>query len=313
MTWRNGFALGCAEAGISVDGNVAGASLTTWRVGGPIAAVASVATMADLLVLAAHLPRDVDVRAIGRGSNLLVADEGFDGVVVRLTGDFEAIGFASDGTVTAGGAVSLPVLARRAAAAGCGGLEFFVGIPGSVGGAVRMNAGGHGSETKDVLEQVTLVHLDNAVVEARANAACAFAYRSSNIGDRSIVVEANFSTRPADPAVCSDQLDEIVAWRRAHQPGGANAGSVFTNPLGASAGQLIDAAGCKGLAVGGASISEKHANFIQTRSGATALDVVDLIALVRSRVLDHAGIELHPEVHRLGFGNPQQTDRNMRS
>jgi UDP-N-acetylmuramate dehydrogenase len=290
------------------------AELTTYRVGGPVAALVRVANEDELRGIAAVLANDpVPVLVIGRGSNLLVADGGFEGLGMLLEGNFERIEIDSAcSTVRAGSAVALPVLARRSAAAGIGGLEFFVGIPGSVGGAVRMNAGGHGRETAEVLQCAGVLELldgESAAVEARPMAALDFGYRHSNITSTSVVAFAELAGTREDPDVCERRIDEIVRWRREHQPGGSNAGSVFRNPPGDSAGRLIDAVGLKGLRVGGAVVSPKHANFFQAEQGATADDVARLVDTVRARVADATGVDLVPELQMVGFrdlGSPPQ-------
>ena len=281
------------------------AELTTYRVGGPVAVLVRANDEATLAAVAPVL-RDErpPVLVVGRGSNLLVADHGFAGVAVVLGGVFETIELdAERGFVRAGAAVALPVLARRVAAAGLTGLEFFVGIPGSVGGAVRMNAGGHGRETGDVLRAAWVVDLTAPVAEpeVRDVAALDFGYRHSSIGPGQIVTRAELTVAADDVAACEARIADIVRWRREHQPGGSNAGSVFRNPPGDSAGRLIDAAGLKGLRVGGAVVSDKHANFFQAEPGATATDVVQLIATVQARVEAAAGVHLEPELHMVGF------------
>jgi UDP-N-acetylmuramate dehydrogenase len=290
----------------AVARDVAAADLGTYRVGGPISVLVRVhdddALARVAKVVAQHRP---PVLVVGRGSNLLVADRGFAGLGVVLDGDFEAIEL--DGTVAvarAGGAVALPVLARRSAAAGLSGLEFFVGIPGSVGGAVRMNAGGHGRETRDVLLRARVRSLiDGGDIRELGLDDLEFAYRHSAIGDADVVVDAEFAVQRDDAARCEARVDEIVRWRRENQPGGANGGSVFQNPAGDAAGRLIDVAGGKGLRVGGAVVSEKHANFFQAEPGASADDVRRLVELVQARVRDETGVELVPELVMVGFEN----------
>jgi len=283
------------------------AELNTYRVGGRVAVlvrardVDALATVAD--AARRHQPR---LLVIGRGSNLLVSDAGFSGLVVVLEGDFETIDApaASTQALRAGGAVPLPVLARRAAAGGLAGLEFYVGIPGSVGGAVRMNAGGHGRETVEVLRRAWVLDLLDAealpTALERDVADLELDYRHSNLRPSEVVTAAEFAVTRDDPAACEARVAEIVRWRREHQPGGQNAGSVFRNPPGDSAGRLIDAAGLKGLRVGGAVVSEKHANFFQADAGATARDVLDLVAEVQRRVAKASGVELVPELHVVG-------------
>lgn len=286
------------------------AELNTYRVGGPVAvlvrarSVDALATVAD--VARRHRPR---LLVIGRGSNLLMSDAGFAGLVVVLEGEFEAIDLPAGGagqkkSLRAGGAVPLPVLARRAAAAGLAGLEFFVGIPGSVGGAVRMNAGGHGRETVEVLQHAWVLDLldetGGTAPRARTAADLDLGYRHSNLAAGEVVTAAELAVTPDDAGACEARVAEIVRWRREHQPGGQNAGSVFRNPPGDSAGRLIDAAGLKGLRVGGAVVSDKHANFFQAEAGATARDVIDLVAEVQRRVADATGVELVPELRVVG-------------
>jgi UDP-N-acetylmuramate dehydrogenase len=287
---------------------------TTYRVGGPFAVVVLVADDDALGMLAAVVSdAGVPVLVVGRGSNLLVADAGFPGVAVVLGDEFERIVVdGASATVLAGGSVSLPVLARRAAAEGVSRLEFYVGIPGSVGGAVRMNAGGHGRETREVLVDVDLLDLRDGSRSTQPAAAFDFGYRRSNLDDQTVVCSARFAGTRDSAEACGARIDEIVRWRREHQPGGANAGSVFSNPPGDSAGRLIDAAGLKGLRVGGASVSEKHANFIVADSTATAGDVRNLLDEVRRRVRDATGIVLETEVRLVGFDDTSAADPQAR-
>jgi UDP-N-acetylmuramate dehydrogenase len=282
------------------------APLTTYRVGGPLAVLVRVDDDDELLavsaaVVAAH---HVPLLVIGRGSNLLVADTGFAGVAVVLGGHFHhwhAAAADDHPRVEAGGAVALPVLARGAAARGVGGLEFYVGIPGSVGGAVRMNAGGHGRETRDVIESARILDLETAAFEDWGVDRLDLGYRCSAVGQGHVVAAATFAGYPRDPEASAAEIAEIVRWRRDHQPGGSNAGSVFANPPGDTAGRLVDACGLKGLRVGGAVVSEKHANFVQAEQGATASDVHALVGEVRRRVRDLTGVDLRPELRFVGF------------
>jgi UDP-N-acetylmuramate dehydrogenase len=279
------------------------AALTTYRCGGALSVLVRAGREEHLTAIAGIVrERDARVLVIGRGSNLLVADRGFDGVAILLEDDFDEIAIdAPSTTVRAGGAVALPVLARRTAAAGVGGLEFYVGIPGSVGGAVRMNAGGHGRETKDVLRTARLFSFDTNSTEEVSVDALALGFRTSAVGPRTVVLQARFAGEAADPASAGEQIDEIVRWRREHQPGGQNAGSVFVNPPGDAAGRLVEAAGAKGRRVGGAVVSDKHANFIVAESGATAADVAALIRQVQGIVERDTGVRLRPELHMVGF------------
>jgi UDP-N-acetylmuramate dehydrogenase len=297
------------EAGIAVRRDVVLAPFTTFRIGGPAALMATVADAAQLAALARIAARAgcPGVLVIGQGSNLLVADEGVDGLVVRLdpTG-FGDIRIDPDPdhperrVVRAGGAVKLPVLARTSVAAGCAGLEWLVGVPGSVGGAVRMNAGGHGSDMAASIISAHIISLDTGDDRRVPLEELHLAYRRSAVGDADVVVDGDLCCRSGDRAAGERELAEIVRWRREHQPGGANCGSVFTNPPGDSAGRLIDAAGLKGHRIGGAWVSDKHANFIQADPGTRATDVWALIEHVRAVVHAGTGIVLHPEVRTAG-------------
>jgi UDP-N-acetylmuramate dehydrogenase len=279
---------------------------TTYRVGGPAALLVEIDDAATLAsVAAATAGTEVPVVVLGKGSNLLVADAGFEGLAVVLGGSFAEVDI--DGTtVRAGGAASLPVVARRTAQAGLTGFEWAVGVPGSIGGAVRMNAGGHGSDMAASLLGIRAVDLRTGEdVEVDASA-LRLGYRTSAVRASQVVVRADLGLAPGDAEAGAAAISEIVAWRRAHQPGGANAGSVFTNPPGDSAGRLIDDAGCRGLRVGTAEVSTKHANFIQADDGGSADDVFALMAEVRRRVREHSGVDLHPETHLVGFdANPE--------
>jgi len=274
---------------------------TTYRVGGPAALLIEAAGEDDLRAARdAVVASGVPVLVVGKGSNLLVSDDGFAGLAVVLGDGFA--GIEVEGTVVrAGGAAALPVVARRSVAAGLTGFEWAVGVPGSIGGAVRMNAGGHGADMAATLQGVRVVDLaggeDGAVPAARLD----LGYRRSALRPSAVVVEATLQLAVGDRDAGEAQLAEIVRWRRENQPGGANAGSVFTNPPGDSAGRLVDAAGCKGLRVGTAQVSPKHANFIQADAGGRAADVRALMAEVRRRVAAATGVELHPETVLVGF------------
>ncbi len=278
---------------------------TTYRVGGRSALLAEPADEQELLAVAAAYQRagaGVPVLVVGRGSNLLVADAGFAGLAVALSAGFERL--TIDGReVTAGGAVSLPVLARRTAAAGLSGLEWAVGVPGSVGGAVRMNAGGHGSDTAATLRSCRIVDLSSGRVDDRPVSRLGLGYRRSALRREDVVVSARHRLAAGDPAAGADAIAEVVRWRRDHQPGGSNAGSVFTNPPGDSAGRLIDACGLKGARIGSAEVSTKHANFFQADEGGSADDVLRLIHHVRDRVRAETGVDLVPEVRLVGFAD----------
>jgi UDP-N-acetylmuramate dehydrogenase len=274
---------------------------TTYRVGGSAALLVEVDDDATLGVVAAAVAHTgVDVVVVGKGSNMLVADGGFEGLALVLGDAFTGIDV--DGTtVRAGAACALPVVARRTAREGLTGFEWAVGVPGSIGGAVRMNAGGHGSDMSASLARVRVVDLrtgEDGVVDASA---LDLGYRHSALQPHQVVVWAELELAEGDPDRSMAELSEIVAWRRANQPGGQNAGSVFTNPAGDSAGRLVEQAGCKGLRVGTAVVSDKHANFIQADEGGSADDVAALMDVVRQRVLACTGVQLHAETRLVGF------------
>jgi UDP-N-acetylmuramate dehydrogenase len=275
--------------------------LTTYRVGGSAAVFVEASSDDDLdRVAAAVAASGLPVLVVGRGSNLLVADNGFPGIAVVLGEPYATITIEG-ATVRAGGATALPVLARRTAAAGLRGLEWAVGVPGSVGGGVRMNAGGHGSDVAASVVEVRVVDLASGHHGVVAAADLDLGYRRSALTASSVVVEASFALRPGDAAAASEEVAEIVRWRREHQPGGQNAGSVFTNPEGDAAGRLVDVAGCRGLRLRTAEVSPKHANFIQADPGGSADDVAALIAEVRRRVEAATGVSLRPELRMVGF------------
>lgn len=277
--------------------------MTTYRVGGPASLFMEV-NDEDQLALAAKAVQqtEVPVLVVGRGSNLLVSDAGFPGLAVALGGPFAAIE-VRDTLVRAGGAVSLPVLARRTAASALTGLEWAVGVPGSVGGAVRMNAGGHGSDVSRSLSRCRLVDLSSGEDAEVAPDRLALGYRSSSVRPHQVVAWAEFGLERGDRAASEAQIAEIVRWRRENQPGGSNAGSVFTNPPGDSAGRLVDAAGLKGHRVGSAHVSPKHANFFQADEGGSADDVLALIREVQRLVEERMGVHLEPELRLVGFAD----------
>jgi UDP-N-acetylmuramate dehydrogenase len=277
--------------------------LTTYRVGGPAGILVTAGTVGDLQVVAtalaaSHLP----VLVVGRGSNLLVSDEGFGGIAVVLdpAGFGEVVIDTETSAVQAGGAVPLPALARQTVEAGLTGFEWAVGVPGSVGGGVRMNAGGHGSDIAATLRSCRVSDLVDGDVRELLPADLQHGYRASSIGPSQVVIAATFDLAPGDIERGRATIREIVRWRRENQPGGQNSGSVFTNPPGDSAGRLIDTAGCKGWRRGTAMVSPKHANFIQADPGGSADDVLTLIDDVQAEVARRHGVELHPEVRLVG-------------
>lgn len=276
-------------------------SASTYRVGGPAALTLVADDVADLRFLSDTVQvTGIDVLVVGNGSNLLVADAGFPGIAVRL-GDGLATVEVDGTTVVAGGAALLPVVARKSVRAGLTGFEWAVGVPGSIGGAVRMNAGGHGSEMANSLRGVRVLDLRTGEDDVVPIADLDLRYRHSSIRSEQVVVSATLGLAPGDAAAGEAELSEIVRWRRANQPGGQNAGSVFTNPPGDSAGRLIEAAGCKGRRLGTAAVSEKHANFIQSDADGSADDVFALMVEVRDTVESATGVRLHPETVLIGF------------
>jgi len=277
--------------------------LTTYRVGGNAAIMARPRSVDDLQLIAEAVRESkLPAIVIGRGSNMLVADTGFDGIAISL--NELAADHRIEGTeVVAGAMVALPQLARRVVAAGLTGFEWAVGVPGSIGGAVRMNAGGHGSDIETCLVDVLLFDLQTSASGRLAAERLGLRFRGSDLGDHQIVIEARLQLRIGDRARSELELNEIVRWRREHQPGGQNAGSVFVNPVPGelSAGELIDRVNLRGTAIGSATVSEKHANFIQASDRGLASDVLALIELVRQRVADETGFVLRSEVRLVGF------------
>ena len=289
----------------SWEGSVRGEGLlsahTTLRVGGPARALV-VAERDDDLRSVGAVCHDLGVpwAVLGRGSNLLVSDHGWPGVAVILGRGFRGVEFLGD-RVRAGASEPLPALAVRVADAGLGGFAWGCAVPGTVGGAVRMNAGAHGGEISRHLVEVDLVRLSSGVRETWPAGSLSLGYRHSRLPSDAVVVSATFAFSPAEPRDVRAEIAEIRAWRRRNQPlNEPNCGSVFTNPPGDSAGRLIELCGLKGLRRGGAQISQRHANFIVTRPSATADDVDGLISMIRRRVLEGTGVRLRPEVTRLG-------------
>ena len=276
---------------------------TTLRVGGPAAALVRAETPEDLAAVArvtAALHRPWLV--IGKGSNLLIADEGWPGVAIVLGRGFR--GVEVDGTVVlAGAAEPMPALSQKVARHGLGGLAFGVAIPGTVGGAVRMNAGAHGGEIRDVLEWAEVVRMGAGAVTERWDAPrLAFSYRHSALPDDAIVTRARLRLAGADADRIARDMAEMRQWRRDNQPiNEPSCGSVFRNPPGDSAGRLIEAAGLKGFVVGGAQVSLRHANFITVRPGTRAADVHTIIRTAQERVRQTFGIDLATEVVLAGF------------
>lgn len=295
------------RTGISASRHRSIGQLTTYGVGGHAACAVTVSSRQEIEALVGWLAANqgIPVAIIGRGSNLLVADAGFDGLAVILSMPAAEASIDIDGDlVSASGALSMPLLARRSAAAGRRGLEWCVGIPGTVGGAVRMNAGGHGAEIVDSLVTAEVASLTSGRIVHVPCSELGLHFRGSALMAHHLVVSACFRTVEGSPLEAESTIDDIVAWRRANQPGGRNAGSVFVNPSPGegSAGALIDAAGLRGHRVGGAQVSDKHANFIQADEGCAAADVIELMRRVQATILERTGITLRSEVQLLGFG-----------
>jgi UDP-N-acetylmuramate dehydrogenase len=311
---RQQWALGLLAAFATADEPLA--PHTTYKLGGPAAVFAVPRTVEDLsLVAEAARETGLPVLVVGRGSNLLVADAGFPGVAVSLAAVADGVQIHESGLggvqVIAGAAVALPVLARRLSAAGVVGFEWAVGVPGSIGGAVRMNAGGHGSDMTAVLAGVHMLDLHSgrhAWVEAHR---LGLRFRGSDLADHQVVLDATLQLSHGDPVASEALLAEIVRWRREHQPGGQNAGSVFVNPVPGelAAAQLIDGLGLRGFRVGGAYVSEKHANFIQASEVATAADVRGVMEHVRAQVFESTGFLLRSEVRLVGFVDVESDHR----
>jgi UDP-N-acetylmuramate dehydrogenase len=280
----------------------AGAALapSTWfRVGGPAEWLVRPADTEDLLLLLRDLPAGLPLTVIGAASNLIVRDGGVRGVVLRLAGrGFGAVEVQPDGLV-AGAAALDATVAEHAAAAGLAGLEFLSGIPGTIGGAVAMNAGAYGAEVKDVLDWVEVATPGGALRLPAAD--LGFAYRRAALPPGGVVTRARFRAAPGDPAAIAARMAEIRRSREATQPVRARTGgSTFKNPPGDKAWRLVDAAGCRGLLRGGAQVSELHANFLLNTGTATAANLEELGEEVRARVRAHSGVELEWEIRRIG-------------
>lgn len=280
---------------------------TTYRVGGAASLFMRAMSVDDLHAASRALAKvKIPVLMLGRGSNMLISNSGFRGLAIALGPFAEQIAMPSpdqDPIVVVGAMTSLPVVARQSVAAGLRGFEWAVGVPGSIGGAVRMNAGGHGSDMIASLLSVRLFHIERGI-EANVSAAnLGLRFRGSDLDDQHIVLSATLRLARGDKAEGESRLAEIVKWRRENQPGGQNAGSVFVNPVSgaSSAGALIDGLGLRGYRIGTAEISEKHANFIQADEDGNADDVVELMTFVRQRVAEAHGIELRSEIRLVGF------------
>jgi UDP-N-acetylmuramate dehydrogenase len=288
-------------AGVVAE-NVPLGPFTTYKAGGPARFMTEVSDMPALRELVSSAAAtDHPVLVLGRGSNLVVADAGFDGLVVRLGPGFSKIEVAGM-RVRAGGSAPLAHVARSSVDAGLSGLEFFIGVPGSVGGAVRQNAGCFGTETRDRLVLASLVELRGGGSREAGPDDLEMAYRHSNVLPTEVVIEAVFEGVPGDHESGHAELRRITRWRRDNQPGGTfNAGSVFKNPPGSTAGEIIDSLGLKGMRVGDVSVSNKHANFFVAGPGATSAEIRSLVDLVKDRVFEETGTMLDTEIQFVGF------------
>ncbi len=285
------------------------AKLVSFRVGGPAALLAEVEEEADLHALhETSIKFSLPFLILGRGTNLLVSDQGFPGVVIRLTKSFGWIK-ASEEDVAAGGSAALPQVANRAARQRLAGLEFSVAIPATVGGAVRMNAGAHGRCVSDVLKTARVFHLAQDRVEEMDGPGLDMTYRHTNLGSEDVVMSASFRLVPGSESAIASSMEEYRAHRTATQPTDApNAGSMFKNPVppnppnppDLSAGYLIESAGLKGHRLGGAEVSTKHANFFLAHPGSTSQDVFDLMGKVQASVEEASGVVLAPEIRIVG-------------
>jgi UDP-N-acetylmuramate dehydrogenase len=277
------------------------ADITWFRVGGPAQLLFTPADEADLAYFLGQAPADLPVMVVGLGSNLLVRDGGVPGVVIRLGRGFSDIKVEAGHRIRSGTAAPDVKLARAAAEMGIAGLAFYRGIPGAIGGALRMNAGAHGSETKDVLLEARAVDRQGNV-HLLSLADMKLTYRHSGVPKDWIFTEAVFQGRAGDPAKILKQMEEVAQYREANQPiRERTGGSTFKNPPGRSAWRLIDQAGCRELRVGGARVSAMHCNFLINDRQATAEDIECLGETVRARVKATSGVSLHWEIVRLGL------------
>lgn len=284
---------GAVEAGGSL------ADFIWFRTGGPAEWLVRPADINDLLAFLRELDPALPVMPVGVGSNLIVRDGGVPGVVVRLPKSFARV--EADGNRVRAGAAAMGItVASKARDAGIAGFEFLRGIPGTTGGAVRMNAGAYGREVADILVEATVV-LRNGAVETWPAERFGYTYRHSDTPEGAVVVEALFEGVPGNPATIGAEMDRIAEEREASQPlRSRTGGSTFKNPPGAKAWALVDAAGCRGLEIGCAQVSEKHCNFLLNLGNARAADIEALGEEVRRRVLAHSGMELEWEIQRVG-------------
>jgi UDP-N-acetylmuramate dehydrogenase len=277
------------------------ARLSSFRIGGPAALYLEPESERDLVAVGEALRQtDLPIAVIGKGSNILVADGGFEGLVLRLGRGYRWAARSGD-RITAGGAMPLPALAGVALSHALTGLEFGVAIPASFGGSIRMNAGAHGREVAEVVESVDVFELTTQAARVVLAGEAGFRYRTSDLPSDAVVLGGTVRLASADASDIRRLMEEAREWRRRTQPlAEPNCGSVFKNPPGDHAARLIEDAGGKGLSVGGAAVSKKHANFIVAAEGAKASDVVELVRKVQDLVESRSGVHLDPEVHLVG-------------
>jgi len=275
------------------------AEFAWFRVGGPAQAFYLPEDENDLAYVMRNLPAEIPVTVVGAGSNLIVRDGGVPGLVVRLGRGFNAVTVEEGARVRAGAALLDVMVAREAQKAGLAGLAFLSGIPGSIGGALRMNGGAYGGETKDVLVEARGVNR-RGNLHTFSNADMGFSYRHCGVADDVIFTQALFQGRPGEPEQIAAEMAEIKGKREASQPRNRTGGSTFKNPPGLSAWKLVDEAGCRGLTVGGAQVSPLHSNFLINLGHATAADIETLGETVRERVKAHSGVQLEWEIKRIG-------------
>lgn len=271
---------------------------TTWKVGGPaeyFVTSSSIDSLKQAVALAAEAK--VSITVIGSGSNLLVSDEGLDGMVIKLSGDFQKSSL-EDTKLWAGGGASLRSISNLALKNGLSGLEFAHDIPGTLGAAVKINAGAHGEDFAGVTRTVKVFDIaDRSISKVTPE----FGYRSSSLTSEQICLGAELDLKDSDNATIKEKIDRFARKRHLSQPKGFSAGSVFKNPVGDHAARLIEEAGCKGLSINGAAVSEQHANFILNEGTAKAQDIAELIQLVRKKVYNTTGIMLETEIMTVGF------------
>lgn len=283
--------------------NRALAKETTFRVGGPAALFLVVETFDELTAVFKTIREyEPPWLVIGKGSNVLVSDAGFDGVVVRLGSDFQRVEVTGN-KIRAGGGAMLSIIVQTALKHALGGLAFAIGIPGTVGGAVAGNAGAHGDSFGGLVRSATIFTPEGALKRVDREE-ITFRYRESSLAGQGIIAEVVLEMTPGDPELIAVDMDRFFRRRKESQPlNFPSAGSTFKNPPGDSAGRLIEAAGCKGLRIGGAQVSEKHANFVVNTGDASASDIHRLIFEVRGRVREASGVLLTPEIKMIGWFN----------